>query len=744
MTANNSASLRIDLLGQPVARRAGVELELGSARRRAVFSVLAVRAGDVVTREQLIDAVWDGVPPASAAAIIQTYVSDLRRALEPRRERWSAGEVLTTTGGGYRLLVADSGLDIRRFAALREQAGRHRRDGDPVAERAALERALALWRGEALAGVPGPFAHGQRVRLTELRLATWERRAALLLQAGEHDELVGELPMRIHENPFREELHGLLMTALARGGRRAEALAVYRAARETLAGRTGVEPGTALRGLHERILAGEPVGDGDPVARPRAGGAEAVSARPTRFIGRRFEVSRLRAAVAAVAAGRGGCVWIEGERGIGKTAVLTEGLAGAERAGCGLVWATGDEVTGTLPLAAAIAPGQESLTSLGNHGNLGSPEDILALVRARCGQAPQVLVLDDAQWADAATVALGRLLHRLTATLPLLLVVASRSTGGRAPDRLRAPLVGGGAEVLRLRQLTDEQIRDLVWSLAPRHADAELVAFTARQAGGNPLYARAVVAAVVDEGMATDDAATPPPGLAETVRGHLDALPEGAYAALRSAALLGDACGVGELAAAMGLPVERVLPDLDSAIDAGVLVVSWDRLRFRHPVVRRVLRGGIPGPIRAVLHRQLAESLAAAAAPPERVAEQLLAGAARMDAWACAWLANNVRQMSEHAPDTAIDLLRHTTEQSCVPPVLRAAFTSTLVRLLLNRTEAASRPRSESETAALDLAARTRQARSRRRAAPEVPAQRRAAACLGTGTRSTRRREPPG
>ncbi|WP_243755202.1 AAA family ATPase [Paractinoplanes brasiliensis] len=159
----------------------GAEVAFGSARRTAVLCVLALRAGRAVSREQLVAAVWGEEAPASATANVYTYVSSLRQALEPARDRWAAGQLLTSGGGIYQLHVPPEAVDVLRFEALREAAREQRAAGDPAAELAAVEAALALWGdGEPMAGVPGPFAAAQRLRLTELRLATADRHAVLL------------------------------------------------------------------------------------------------------------------------------------------------------------------------------------------------------------------------------------------------------------------------------------------------------------------------------------------------------------------------------------------------------------------------------------------------------------------------------------------------------------------------------------------------------------------------------------
>ena len=170
------------LLGPVRIRRDGTDRPLGSGLRSAVLVVLAL-AGEA-TRDQLIAAVWGEDPPPSASSNVYTHVNALRETL--------GGEMLVRENGAYRLRVTEGTVDARRFEALREQARQHRASGRRSAERAALDQALSLWDGEALAGVPGPYADAQRARLRELRIASEQRRAELLLELGRPAAAVAE------------------------------------------------------------------------------------------------------------------------------------------------------------------------------------------------------------------------------------------------------------------------------------------------------------------------------------------------------------------------------------------------------------------------------------------------------------------------------------------------------------------------------------------------------------------------
>ena len=256
--AEAGSRLRVGVLGPVLAWLDGRELDLGPPRQRAVLAVLAVRAGRSVSRGELIDAVWGDAPPASAENAVHSYVSGLRRALEPSRAPRAAGSVLATAGPGYLLRVEPAGLDADVFGQRLAEARRLRAAAEPAGSAEAYAGALGLWRGTTLSGIPGPFAETQRVRLEEARLAAAEEHAEVRLELGQHGELAGELAALVREHPLRERLRGLLMLALYRCGRQADALACFRQARSALTGELGVEPGPGLQRLHQQILAADP------------------------------------------------------------------------------------------------------------------------------------------------------------------------------------------------------------------------------------------------------------------------------------------------------------------------------------------------------------------------------------------------------------------------------------------------------------------------------------------------------
>ncbi|MEV4442273.1 BTAD domain-containing putative transcriptional regulator, partial [Streptomyces sp. NPDC049577] len=246
--AVDDGRLRFSVLGPVRAWRGDVPLPVGSPQQRALLAALLCRAGRVVTSAELVDGLWGEEPPSQALAVTRTYLSRLRKVFGA-----DAG-ALVSEAGGYVIRVADDALDLAVAERLAEEAEQEYASGNREAARALIGRCLALWDGEPLAGLPGPYAESQRARLEEWRLRLLERRLELDLEAGRHADVVSELTALTAAYPLRERLRELLMLALYRGGRQAEALAVYADTRRLLADELGVDPSPELSELQQRIL----------------------------------------------------------------------------------------------------------------------------------------------------------------------------------------------------------------------------------------------------------------------------------------------------------------------------------------------------------------------------------------------------------------------------------------------------------------------------------------------------------
>ncbi|ARZ66858.1 regulator [Streptomyces albireticuli] len=256
--------LRFSVLGPVRAWRGEEPLHTGSPQQRGLLAALLLRGHRTATAAELLEDLWGDEPPHAALAALRTYASRLRKAFG------ADGDILVSESGGYALHLQDAWFDLDIVEGLVADSERARASGDPVRALARLDEALAVWDGEPLAGLPGPFAETQRSRLEEWRLQLTESRVELRMELGRHAEVVSELTALTAQHPLRERLRELLMLALYRSGRQAEALAVYADTRRLLADELGVDPGPALSELQQRILHADTRLDHDPPAEEAA------------------------------------------------------------------------------------------------------------------------------------------------------------------------------------------------------------------------------------------------------------------------------------------------------------------------------------------------------------------------------------------------------------------------------------------------------------------------------------------
>ncbi|MGW0705720.1 BTAD domain-containing putative transcriptional regulator [Streptomyces sp. NPDC002643] len=310
-----TAELRFSVLGPVRAWRDGEPLQTGSPQQRALLAALLLREGRTATASELIDALWGDDPPSQALAAVRTYASRLRKAL--------SADVLVSESGGYAVRALSRGaLDLAVAQELASDAEKAKNSGDLCHARALLNKALGLWDGEVLASVPGPYAETQRARLDEWRLQLVETRLDMDLEQGCHAEAVSELTALTAAHPLRERLRELLMLALYRSGRQAEALAVYADTRRLLADELGVDPRPGLRELQQRILRADP-GLAEPSA-PLSPEPAAAPVRPAQlpatvpdFTGRSSFVAELSEVLSAASGGEGQVMAVSALAGIG-------------------------------------------------------------------------------------------------------------------------------------------------------------------------------------------------------------------------------------------------------------------------------------------------------------------------------------------------------------------------------------------------------------------------------------------
>jgi DNA-binding SARP family transcriptional activator/DNA-binding CsgD family transcriptional regulator len=647
------------------------EVELGSARRRAVFAMLALRANETVSLAELVDGIWGDEPPAKAVGILHTYVYDLRRALAP-----ACDQMLATVESSYSLRLPPEQLDEYQFGQHYQAAQRSLAAGDPAAALREVDAALELWHGTALEGLSGPFAERHRSRLDELRVGTVEQRGALLLTRGNHADVIAGLSTFVAAHPLRETARGLLMIALYREGRRAEALNLYRAAEQALINDLGIEPGPALRRVYELINDEKPVSADDlrtgPQARLVAGMRSELlgsppPAPPEVLVGRETETTWLRALVGDLLTSRGGCVWVEGEPGIGKTAVLACAFAG-KSADYRVAWG--------LPYVVASKADQAIL------------DQAVDVVERLCAERPLILVADDLCAADPTTgLAVWRRLSRLTERLPLLLFGVCRTFAGTDDLRRLRNAVGGrglavgplqAADIARLAEQT------LGVAIGPVLRDA------LRLAAGNPSYAMDLLSAAREIRTLSPAADYSELGvrhkeeldevLTGVARRRLASLTPGTHEVLRSAALLGMEFDPGDLAVVLRVSAADLVEAVNEATAARVLLDRDRGLAFRDKPVRQALLDERTSTVRAALHREVAFALAEAKSPVERIANQLVA-TTLADDWAIGWLLDNVDTLAGRDPATAVDLLEHIAGHPRLTDEQREGFAVRRVRL---------------------------------------------------------------
>jgi DNA-binding CsgD family transcriptional regulator/tetratricopeptide (TPR) repeat protein len=436
------------------------------------------------------------------------------------------------------------------------------------------------------------------------------------------------------------------------------------------------------------------------------------------LVGRDDELGLLDGLFREAARGRGCAVLVEGEPGIGKSTLAHAAVAAAPDAGCQVFWGVSDELGTALPLLPFLdalkvrepsaSTRRKTIVGLlrgeiaadrGADVPAALAEQLLALVAEECAARPAVVVIDDLQWADPASVALWSRLARTASDMPLLLIGMARPVPQR-DDLLVLRRAVSGRGRLRLAGLSEAAVADLLTALSGGRPDDGLLRL-AEGAAGNPLYLTELIAALVrgsslvvtaggtamladgtgpsatdggpvvradgtdvtgrlgDGGLVGDG----PAPLSAVIADRLGFLAGPVRDVLRAAALLGVDFEVADLAIVLDRTVPDLLPAIDEARAAGVLAESDATLGFRHPLIRAALYEEMPVPVRAAWHRDAARALADAGAPPERVARQLLCAAhgpgpaEAMDEGMLDWLVRTGDRLIGQAPSVAADLL---------------------------------------------------------------------------------------
>ncbi|WP_329567219.1 AfsR/SARP family transcriptional regulator [Kitasatospora sp. NBC_01266] len=480
------AVLRFQVLGPVQAWRDGQPLALGSPQQQAVLTTLLLHHGRPVTTQELVDGLWGDRPPPQAVAALRTYISRLRSVVEPGREVRKPAELLISVRDGYALRIPDESLDLAIFNARVSEAAAARQSGQSETAHQLLTSALALWNGQPISGIPGPYADAQRQRLAEHQVAAREERSAVALEIGLHAEIVAELTNLTAEQPLRERLRELLMLALYRSGRQADALNVYAATRKLLIDELGVEPGAALAAMHSRILSADPtlMNSAPELRIPPAESATLappaqLPADVSDFSGRAELVGELREVLRGASGQAVVVTSLAGIGGVGKTTLAVH-VAHSVRAEFpdGQLYVDLRGVSAT-PADPAVVLG-DFLFALGVTEAPESFEQRVVMYRSVLADRRMLIMLDNAHDAQQIN--------------PLIPGVAGCAVLATSRSRLAGI---PGAHLFDVEELTPEEALELFGAIAGRHrieAEPEAALAVVRSCGFLPLAVRIAAA----------------------------------------------------------------------------------------------------------------------------------------------------------------------------------------------------------------------------------------------------------
>ena len=674
-------SVQVSVLGATALKGPAGPVDIAARKHRALLAALALDLGAVVSADRLVELMWGHEAPPGAFGTLHSYVSGLRRLLEPGLQPRAKPSVLLTSDAGYRIALPRASVDAAAF--VDEVRARHRVVG-PLASQLAtgpdeswpgrsqveaevegLERALSTWRGAPFADLADhPDVLTERAALERLRTTASDDLALGLLALGEHATVLALTEQSTARDPLRERGWSLHALALARAGRQAEALDAIRRLRRLLLEELGLDPGREVRDLEsallqqdEAVLTGwlrsaAPVGTHGTAAQaaqspapvgppptPRPATLQ-TGARP--FVGRQPERDAITQLLADAGHGRPGALRIVGEAGAGKSRLVdwavSEAIGRGMTAACGSCSA--DE--GAPPLW----PWRQLLTRLDislppglshEHGRGADEHDGVAerafathdaIARALREAAASaagpglLVVLDDLHWADSPT--LRCLAHVVASLVPddrLAVAVTRRPVLSAGSDLagLEATLARHGAGAVELEGLAVEEARELVASILGEAADAEPVGRWRERTDGNPFFLVELARLAAHSGGVADEV---PASVQSVVRHRLGDLPEDVRELLLLAAALGRQHPPLLLARVAELDADELLDRLEPAQEAGILRSHEGRLTFDHALTRdAVLAMATPNRV-ARAHARIARTLEAAppgaAGPAER------------------------------------------------------------------------------------------------------------------------------
>jgi len=434
---------------------------------------------------------------------------------------------------------------------------------------------------------------------------------------------------------------------------------------------------------------------------------------PPNWVGRGEELAVVRAGVEALSRGEGSLIWVEGEPGIGKSSLVAEALAAGSAPEWDIGWGIAGKLTERLPLRVMldclqVRPGSpdprrahaaDLLRSLrqglfaDGDASVTGIELLVGLVDELSAAAPAVIVLDDLQWADDASLIVWHQLAASIGQLRLLLIGTCRPAPRRPEvQELRAAAIRHGGAVVTLGPLTETDVTALVTAMLGSPPGDTLRQLTA-QAAGNPLYVRELVDAMVREraleiGPAAEVSAAGerlPASLAAVLTDRLGSVSAGAAQLLRTAALLGGRFAVTDLAVVLRRPASELAADVQEAVAAGIVTEHPNDpdLAFRHLLIQQALYESMPAALRTALHAEAARELAAAGADVLSVAQQLSAANKPGEAWARRWVVESGPALAIRAPQVGAEILRRELDATPAGDEARDGLMASLAWALL-------------------------------------------------------------
>ncbi|WP_045739676.1 ATP-binding protein [Actinoplanes rectilineatus] len=652
--AGGAGSARMQILGPLRIERGGVDVAPGPRQQALLLAVLLARTGQPVSVSELIDLIWEDRVPPSAVNVIQKHVGALRRLLEPDLAYRDSGSYLRLHGNGYLLAADREVVDLVAFRALVEEASAGL-DRERALDR--YDEGLRLWRGPA-GDTLGSGATARRVfaELDEEFLTACLAATTLASSLGQPQRMLPHLRLAASMAPMHEPVQAAFASALAASGQRAEAQALLTSVRDRLAEQLGIDPGPALRAV-ERL-----VGDGAPA--PAAVTTPAGRARrPGALVGRHEELTALRQGVERVLAGGTGLAVVEGEPGVGKTRLIEEASAEAERGGARVVWGRcleGDGTPAMWPWVQVVVALLDDMPAAarpewkaGELGRLVVPRDIspgaplqpdsglqlrlfeqaTELVAVAASRRPVVVVIDDLQWADLASLDLfGHLGARLPAGAAL---IGAFRTHAPTPGSELTRIVDGvsrttGHRRVRLGPLAPKDVTELVSRVTGRTPVAGVSRDIHARTGGNPFFVRELSRLLAADGgeLVAEDGfrAAVPATVRDVVQDRMAGLDDTALGLLRIAALIGREVDVELLARVAGLEVPECRRHLEPVEELGLIgpapgnpLAVW----FTHDLVRESVARTTPPRSVPRLHLRVADAIEDAEPGGEPIAERL-------------------------------------------------------------------------------------------------------------------------